>query len=103
MFKSIVSVVGEFFSRCPMHILQVSTQVSTLSKRFLTKRTFEGSEASVFSKMISEIATFFECASTVRVLALKIQFYSLCFRIFNSNSLVPLFGYSFECFMLVSS
>lgn len=86
-----------------MHIFEMSAQVATLCEGFLTKRTLKRSQSRMFSKVIPQITALFEHTVTVRVLTFKIELDSLCFRIFNSDGLVPLFRYPFECFVFVSS
>jgi hypothetical protein len=57
----------------------------------------------MFSKVIPQVATLFEHATTTWVLTFEVEFDSLCLRIFHSYGLVPLFRDAFESLVLISS
>jgi hypothetical protein len=76
-------------------------QIATLCKCFLTELTREGSHTSVLSKVVSEIATFFEHAATARILAFEEKFHPLSIWILDTYGLMPLFWDSLKCFMLI--
>ena len=86
-----------------MNIFQMTSQVTTLSKSFLTKRAFEGSESSMLAEMVSQVATFLEDTATVRILTFEVELHPLGFRVLNSDSLMPLFRYPFKRLVFVSS
>lgn len=82
-----------------MHILEVAAQVTTLGESLLAEGAFERAETCVLPEVISKVAALLEYASTLRVLALKVQLYSLCLWVLDSDSLVPLLGYPFKGLM----
>ena len=73
-----------------VHVLQVSTQISTLCESLVAIAAQEWSLASMLSKMVSQVARLFEDAPTVRIHALEVQFYPLCLRISNLYGFVPI-------------
>lgn len=79
-----------------MNVLQMTTQVSTLSKGFHTKRALKWSSASVLSEMISQIAGLLKYAITTWILAFKVKLHSRCLRIPYSDSLMPVFRHSLK-------
>ena len=83
-----------------MHILEVASQVATLSEGLLAERTFEGPLACMLSEVVSQIAALLEHTSTARVLTFEIELDSLCLRILHSYSLVPLLRNSIESLRL---
>lgn len=82
-----------------MHVFKMTSQVSTLGESLVAEWTLEGSHTSMLSKVVSKITAFFENTSAVRISALEIQLDSLCFRVLNTYSLMPLFWNSFKCFV----
>lgn len=78
----------------------MSTQVTRLSKCFETSGTSKRPLSSVFSEVISQVATLLECGIAARMSTFKIKLDPLSLRVFNSNCLVPLFGYTFKSFTL---
>jgi hypothetical protein len=72
-----------------MYIFKMSPQVPALSECFLTEGALKGSHSSMFSEMIPQITAFLEDRATTIVLALKVEFDSLCLRILDSYCLMP--------------
>lgn len=86
-----------------MHVLEVSPKISTLCECFLTEGTLEGSQSSVLSEVISQVATFLENTPAMGVPTLEVKLYSLGLRVLHSDRLMPLLRYSLECLMFRSS
>ncbi len=92
-----------------MHVLKVPSQVAALGECLLAEGALEGSLASVLPEVVAQVAALFEDTATSRVFAFEVQFHTLCLRILNTNSLVPLFRNSIEglwpsfafCFVII--
>lgn len=86
-----------------MHVLKMTSQISTLSKSFLAERAFKRTETCVFSKMVSQVAALLKGTATVRILAFEIELHSLGVRVLNSNCLMPLFRYALKSLVFIPS
>lgn len=90
-------------SRNSVHILQMTSQISTLCECFLAERTFEWAQAGMLAEVVPQITTLLEYTAALRVLALEVQLDPLSFRVLHPDGLVPLLRNTFKCFVLVSS
>lgn len=88
------------FSRNSVHILQVATQVSALSKSFPAFWTGERSLSCVFSKVITQVATLFKDWATATMSTLKVKLYTHRLRVTDLYGLVPAAWDTLECFGL---
>ena len=79
-----------------MHVFQMSTQVATLCKGFLTLGASKWAQTGMFTEVVSKIATFLKSAGTARVLALEKQLDPLGVGVLHLNRLVPFFWYAFK-------
>lgn len=86
-----------------VHVLQVTTKVTALSKSFLAEGALERPEPCMLPEVIAQVAALFEDTPTVRIAALKVQFDSLCLRVLHPNGLMPLLRDALEGFMFGSS
>lgn len=86
-----------------MNILEMPSQISTLSEGFLTKRAFERSESRMLPEVVPQIAALLKHTPALRIPAFKVELDSLSLWILNSNSLVPLLRNSFKGLMFISS
>jgi hypothetical protein len=47
-----------------MNVLEVSSEISTLSKGLVAKLTLKGPLSSMFAEVVTQVATFFEQTAT---------------------------------------
>jgi hypothetical protein len=95
-------VLGELdlISGNSMHILEVTTEVSTLCKCFLAVGALKWALSSVFSEVVPQIAALLKGATAAVILALEVQLDSLSVRVLDLDGLVPGLWNSFKCFVL---
>ena len=72
-----------------VHVLEVATEVTTLSEGLLAHRTVERSLACVLSEVISQVAALLEDALACGMLAFEIELDALSDIVFDLNGLVP--------------
>ena len=73
-----------------MNVLEVSAQISALSKIFLTYGTLEGSLACMLPKVIPQVTGLLENRLASGIVAFEEELGSLSLRVLHSNSGVPL-------------
>lgn len=79
-----------------MYIFEMPTKVTTLSKGLLAFRTSEGTLTCMLSKMITQVAAFFEDGTASAMSALEIQLDTHGLMITDFNGLVPVAGYALK-------
>lgn len=73
-----------------MHILQVSSEVPTLSECLLTIAAQEWPLTGMLSKVVTKVATLLEDTPAIGVHALEIQLDTLCLWVPYFDGLVPI-------------
>ena len=90
VLSSAVNKVRALLSVDPVHVFQVSAQVSTLSECLVTCLTSVRALAGVLPKMVAKVATLLEHGVAISDTALEIQFLTLSKIVAHLNSLVPM-------------
>lgn len=79
-----------------MDVLQMPAKVSALGESLLAFRAAEGSQTSMLSEVVAEIAALLEGAGTAWILTLKKELNSLSVRVLDLDGLVPFLRNSFK-------
>ena len=79
-----------------MNVLEVTTQVTTLSERVIAIGAREGPLLRVLAEVVAKVATLFEERIAVFMPAFKVQPHALALSAVHTDHLVPVFWHSLE-------